>query len=95
MFLEGNVLVPRIQGGKFALHPAFVIVLVLAGFALIGPLGAVLAMPVAAAGRDIFRYVFARASGMPQPLFDDQAPIIEPSKGRLTSTAAKAAVGKN
>ncbi len=95
MFLEGNVLVPRIEGGKFALHPAFVIVLVLAGFALIGPLGAVLAMPVAAAGRDIFRYVFARASGMPQPLFDDQAPIIEPSKGRLTSTAAKAAVGKN
>jgi len=40
---------------------------VLVGLALIGPLGAILAMPVTAAARDVFRYAFERASGMPQP----------------------------
>jgi predicted PurR-regulated permease PerM len=78
MFLEGNVLVPKIEGGKFELHPALVIVLVLAGLALLGPLGAVLAMPVTAMGRDAFRYVFERASGLPQPTVDDEGRIVEP-----------------
>jgi len=77
MFLEGSVLVPKIEGGKFELHPALVIVLVLAGLALLGPLGAVLAMPVTAMARDAFRYVFERASGMPQPTVDDEGRIVE------------------
>jgi hypothetical protein len=32
--------------------------------AVLGPLGAVLAMPLAAAGRDAFRYVFRRSAGL-------------------------------
>jgi predicted PurR-regulated permease PerM len=64
MFLEGQVLVPKIEGGQFELHPSLVIVLILAGLALLGPLGAILALPVAAAGRDAFRYAFRRSSGL-------------------------------
>lgn len=64
MFLEGQVLVPTIEGKSFAIHPAAVLVLILAGLALIGPLGAILALPVAAAGRDIFRYVYRRSAGL-------------------------------
>jgi predicted PurR-regulated permease PerM len=64
MFIEGQVLVPRIEGRRFDLHPALVIVLILAMLAVLGPLGAVLAMPLAAAGRDAFRYVFRRSAGM-------------------------------
>jgi hypothetical protein len=44
------------------------LVLVLTGLALLGPLGAILALPVAAAGRDVFAYVFRRAAGLqPNP----------------------------
>ncbi len=64
MFIEGQVLVPRIEGRRFELHPALVIVLILAMLAVIGPLGAVLAMPLAAGARDVFRYVFRRSAGM-------------------------------
>lgn len=88
MFLEGNVFVPKIEGGQFELHPALVIVLVLVGLALIGPLGAILAMPVTAAARDVFRYAFERASGMPQPTVDDAGRIVGPD-GRTEPDAAE------
>jgi len=77
MFLEGNVLVPKIEGGQFELHPAIVIVLVIGGLALIGPLGAFLAMPVVAAGRDVFRYAFERSMGRPQPTVDADGRIVD------------------
>jgi predicted PurR-regulated permease PerM len=68
MFVEGQVLVPTIEGEQFEIHPAWVLVLILAGLALVGPLGAILALPVAAAGRDVFAYVFRRSAGLePNP----------------------------
>lgn len=76
MFLEGQVMVPTIEGKSFAIHPAAVLVLILAGLALIGPLGAVLALPVSAAGRDIFRYVFRRSGGAPPPVVTDDGRLV-------------------
>ena len=35
------------------------------GGAIAGLLGAILALPITAAGRDVFRYLFTRASGGP------------------------------
>ncbi len=68
MFLEGQVLVPTIEGKQFEIHPAWVLVLILVGLALVGPLGAILALPVAAAARDVYAYVFRRAAGLePNP----------------------------
>lgn len=68
MFLEGQILVPTIEGKEFEIHPAWVLVLILVGLALIGPLGAILALPVAAAARDVYAYVFRRAAGLePNP----------------------------
>lgn len=64
MFLEGQVLVPTIEGKQFEIHPAWVLVLILVGLALVGPLGAILALPVAAAARDVYAYVFRRAAGL-------------------------------
>jgi predicted PurR-regulated permease PerM len=64
MFLEGQVLVPKIEGKSFAIHPSLVLVLVVIGVALLGLLGAVLALPVAAAGWGVARYVFRRAAGL-------------------------------
>jgi len=46
--LEGNVLTPKLVGDRIRLHPVMVIFVVLAGGALFGFLGVLLALPVAA-----------------------------------------------
>ncbi len=97
MFLEGQVLVPTIEGKQFEIHAAWVLVLILAGLALVGPLGAILALPVAAAGRDVFAYVFRRAAGtQPHPAVD--APRAPPSgppaaHAEISNAASSAAGG--
>lgn len=96
MFIEGQVLVPTIEGKQFEIHPAWVLVLILVGLALVGPLGAILALPVAAAGRDVYAYVFRRAAGLePNPSLPTGAappPGRDPgSHGRSNETAAPGA----
>jgi len=84
MFLEGRVLVPTIEGKQFEIHPAWVLVLILVGLALVGPLGAVLALPVAAATRDVYTYVFRRAAGLEPgspPVADDQEAALAAAGG--------------
>ena len=59
---ENNLLVPKIQGDAIQLHPALVMFAIVIGGALAGLLGAILALPVAAALRDVTRYLFRRLS---------------------------------
>jgi predicted PurR-regulated permease PerM len=61
--LENQLLVPRIQGGAVEMHPAIVILALAIGAAIAGLIGAIFALPIAAAARDIARYVFQRSSG--------------------------------
>lgn len=58
--VENNFLVPKIQGDAVQLHPAAVIFAIIVGGALAGLLGAILALPIAAALRDVLRYLFRR-----------------------------------
>jgi predicted PurR-regulated permease PerM len=60
--VENNLLVPKIQGEAIELHPALVMFAIVIGGALAGLLGAILALPVTAAGRDVVRYLFRRLS---------------------------------
>jgi predicted PurR-regulated permease PerM len=60
--VENNFLVPKIQGSAVELHPAAVMFAIIIGGALAGLLGAVLALPMAAAFRDVTRYLFRRLS---------------------------------
>jgi predicted PurR-regulated permease PerM len=69
--VENNVLVPKIQGDAVDLHPSAVMLALIVGGAIGGLLGAILALPVTAAGRDVFRYLFRRVS--PQPSMPDTA----------------------
>ena len=64
-FIEGNVLVPAIEGRSFALPPAIVAPVIAIGLALGGAFGAVLAVPTASAARDVYVYLFRRAVGAP------------------------------
>ena len=59
---ENNFLVPKIQGNAVQLHPAVVVFAIIVGGSLAGLLGAILALPVTAAFRDVVRYLFRRLS---------------------------------
>jgi len=63
--LENNILVPKVMGDAIELHPAVMILSLVVGGALFGIGGAILAAPVVAAGRDVYRYGFHRFGGQP------------------------------
>jgi predicted PurR-regulated permease PerM len=60
--VENTILVPKIQGNAVKLHPAAVVFAIIVGGSLAGLLGAILALPVTAAFRDVVRYLFRRLS---------------------------------
>jgi predicted PurR-regulated permease PerM len=60
--IENNVLVPKIQSDAIDLHPSLIITALIIGGAIFGLLGAILALPVTAAFRDVLKYAFHRAS---------------------------------
>jgi predicted PurR-regulated permease PerM len=64
-FLEGNVLAPRLVGNRVGLHPVWVIFALLAGGALFGFVGLLLAMPVAAVAGVLIRFAVARYRDSP------------------------------
>jgi predicted PurR-regulated permease PerM len=80
--LENNLLVPKIQGDAVQLHPSAVMFALVIGGAIAGLLGAILALPITAAGRDIYRYLFRRLS--------DAQPPTEQAVASPASTAAPA-----
>ncbi len=64
--VEGNLLVPRIVGDSVNIHPALVMILVI----ILAPLGIawlIVAVPLVAVFRDIYRYVYGRFSKPRRP----------------------------
>jgi predicted PurR-regulated permease PerM len=58
--IENYVVVPRIQGRAMNIHPAVMLVLIVAVAALFGLLGVFVVLPVAAILRDSFVYIYRR-----------------------------------
>jgi predicted PurR-regulated permease PerM len=77
--VENNLLVPKIQGDAVELHPSAVMFSLVVGGAIAGLLGAILALPVAAAGRNVFRYLFRRLSEVEAPEPGPTAPVLQPA----------------
>jgi predicted PurR-regulated permease PerM len=61
--LENTLIVPRILGDAVNLHPLVVMIGVLVGANVAGILGALLAAPVIASGREIIRYLYLKVLG--------------------------------
>jgi predicted PurR-regulated permease PerM len=80
--IENNVLVPKIQGDAVELHPAVVIGALIVGGAIMGILGAILALPVTAAARDVYRYLFRRLSEDDPDVPHPDAPDLARKTGR-------------
>ena len=57
---ENYLLVPRIHGESVHMHPALVLLLLAIGGALFGLWGVLLVVPLAAATRDVFAYIYRR-----------------------------------
>ncbi|MGH2599898.1 MAG: AI-2E family transporter, partial [Dehalococcoidia bacterium] len=58
--LENAVLVPRVQGSAVDMHPALIIVLLVIAQQVAGFTGMLVAVPLAAVTRDLFKYVYSR-----------------------------------
>lgn len=70
-FLEGNFLTPRLVGDRVGLHPAWIIFALLAGGALFGFIGILLAVPAAAAIGVGVRFALQRYLSSPYYLGPD------------------------
>lgn len=61
--LENALVIPRMLGGAVDLHPLVVLIGVIVGANFAGILGALLAAPVIASGREIMRYLYLKMLG--------------------------------
>ena len=64
--IENAVLVPRVTGNALNIYPA-ILMLVLVALSQFGLLWAILAAPLLALARDLFRYVYGRFADPPRP----------------------------
>lgn len=71
-FLEGNILVPKLIGDKVGLHPAWVIFGMLAGGALLGFVGVLLAVPISAIIGVLVRFSIEQYRKSPMYQGDDE-----------------------
>lgn len=72
-FIEGNFLSPRVIGDRTKLHPVWIIFALLAGGALLGFLGVLVAVPIAASAGVLIRFLLRRYLASPLYLDATQA----------------------
>lgn len=81
--VENAVLVPKIQGDALELHPSVIIFALIVGAAIAGLVGAIFSIPITAAARNVYRYLFRRLSEddpqVPPVDAPDLRPLIEDS----------------
>ncbi len=58
--IDNIFITPRIQGDSVRLNPGVIMVVIVVGQALMGPIGFLVAVPLAAIVRDIFHYTYLR-----------------------------------
>ena len=61
--VENAFLVPRIQGQAVDIHPALIMLILVIASEVAGLFGVILAVPIAAVARDVFRYFYREWSG--------------------------------
>lgn len=88
--LENHILVPKIQGNAVELHPSAVLFALVVGASLGGILGAIVSLPIAAAARDIFRFLFHRLSDPPASVDEALRRVSERLPGAVRRSAVDA-----
>ncbi|HSJ29425.1 MAG TPA: AI-2E family transporter [Acidimicrobiia bacterium] len=75
--IESNLITPRILGGAMAVSPLAILIGILVGFSAAGVVGAVVAVPVVATGREVLGYVMAKL--VDEDPYPDGAPAPRPT----------------
>jgi predicted PurR-regulated permease PerM len=75
--IENAVLVPRVQGNAVDLHPALIIVLLVVAQQVAGFFGMVVAVPLTAVAKDLFKYVYRRLQEREAELAQQAAPTAD------------------
>jgi predicted PurR-regulated permease PerM len=65
--IDGAVVQPKVQSHALDLHPAIILPALVVGSALAGLMGAIMALPLAAAARQTVAYLLRITEGAPQP----------------------------
>jgi len=84
---------PRVQSSSVALHPAMIMVVLVVGQQIMGPLGLLISVPLAAILRDVIHYLYLRVGeDGPDPIgaltavgYGDSVSAIMRAGGRLTA----------
>lgn len=77
--LEGNVLTPKLVGGRVGLHPLWIVFALMAGGTLAGIVGIVVAVPVAAVIGVLVRFAIERY--LASPFYDGRGGPKDPAPG--------------
>jgi predicted PurR-regulated permease PerM len=81
--LQANLIAPRVMGQSVSIRPALIMIGLMAGAAVGGLLGALLAVPVFASLRDIIAYIYAKL--IDRDPFPDADPADEPTPAAATA----------
>lgn len=65
--IDGAIIQPKVHGDALELHPAVILPALVVGAALAGLMGAILALPLAAAARQTVAYLLRLTDGEPKP----------------------------
>ena len=71
--VQGSVIAPLVYGRAVSLHPAVVLIVIPAGFALAGVLGMFLAVPVVGIAGAVWRHILTAIGEIPPSLSDPDA----------------------
>ena len=91
-FIEGNLISPKLVGSRIHLHPVWVIFAVLAGTALFGIIGTLLAVPFAGVLGVLIRFWIERyqSSALYRPQeHDDQQVAVLDADGKVAAAAGR------
>jgi predicted PurR-regulated permease PerM len=78
--VENNLIVPRVLGAALELSPLIVMTGIVIGVSVGGILGALLATPVIASGREILHYIDRKMQDQEPALIEDAAPRSGPPR---------------
>jgi predicted PurR-regulated permease PerM len=84
--IDGAIIQPKVHGDALELHPAVILPALVVGAALAGLMGAILALPLAAAARQTVAYLLRLTDGEPEP-----APL--PTDAPAPPVAAESSAG--
>ncbi|HEU5013858.1 MAG TPA: AI-2E family transporter [Roseiflexaceae bacterium] len=86
--VEDNFIIPQVVGHAVKLHPVLVLFAILAGGAIGGAFGLLIAIPLVAVIQLLLRYLYRKLVDAPEPPIDTSPPQVKPVQSSATEKPA-------